>query len=117
MKTPIKCASVGVAVNIVLNLSLVGKMAHGGLALATSHSGACKFCAAPCISRQKAQRGGNIEIKEQGVKDMRCSGGSCCGSVWYTLLYQRGGVYAENFVSRNCCACSMRYIYITACSI
>ena len=43
MKTPIKCASVGVAVNIVLNLSLVGKMAHGGLALATSIAALVNF--------------------------------------------------------------------------
>ncbi len=36
MKTPVICGAVGVAVNIILSLMLVGKMAHGGLALATS---------------------------------------------------------------------------------
>lgn len=36
MKTPMIYAGIGVGVNIVLNLLLVGPMAHGGLALATS---------------------------------------------------------------------------------
>lgn len=36
MKTPVICGVFGAAVNIVLNLILVGSMAHKGLALATS---------------------------------------------------------------------------------
>lgn len=36
MKTPMIFAGISVGVNIVLNLLLVGPMAHGGLALATS---------------------------------------------------------------------------------
>jgi putative peptidoglycan lipid II flippase len=36
MKTPLKLGVVGVAVNITLNLLLIGSMAHEGLALATS---------------------------------------------------------------------------------
>jgi len=43
MKTPIKCAATGVAVNICLNLLLVGRMAHGGLALATSAAALVNF--------------------------------------------------------------------------
>lgn len=38
MKTPIICAGLSVIINIVLNLLLVGSMAHKGLALATSIS-------------------------------------------------------------------------------
>jgi len=36
MKTPIKCAAVGVLVNVIMNLSLIDIMQHRGLALATS---------------------------------------------------------------------------------
>lgn len=43
MKTPIKCAAAGVLVNIILNFLLIGKMAHGGLALATSAAAFVNF--------------------------------------------------------------------------
>jgi putative peptidoglycan lipid II flippase len=36
MKTPVICGAIGAVTNIVLNLLLVGPMAHRGLALATS---------------------------------------------------------------------------------
>lgn len=43
MKTPMLCACVNVILNIVLSLSLVGIMAHNGLALATSIAGVSNF--------------------------------------------------------------------------
>ncbi|MEE8484335.1 MAG: murein biosynthesis integral membrane protein MurJ, partial [Nitrospinota bacterium] len=61
-KTPVKIASYAMALNIALNLLLMGPLQHGGLALATSISSAVNFAALLFFLRKKlgGVDGGNI---------------------------------------------------------
>lgn len=65
MRTPIICAAVGVAVNIGLNIFLVNKMAHGGLALATSAAAFVNFTLLYITMRKKYK---DVEILKSKVK-------------------------------------------------
>ena len=68
MKTPIKCAACGVAVNIGLNMLLIGKMAHGGLALATSAAAFVNFI---MLSAFIARKHGEVELLKSKSKILK----------------------------------------------
>lgn len=68
MKTPIKCAAAGVLVNIILNLLLIGKMAHGGLALATSAAAFVNFI---MLSAFIARKHGEVELLKSKSKILK----------------------------------------------
>ncbi len=61
MKTPVICGVIGVFVNVGLNFALVGRMGHGGLALASSVAAMVNACAMIIMFRKKYSKIGLIE--------------------------------------------------------
>jgi putative peptidoglycan lipid II flippase len=83
-QTPVKMATVSIIVNIILSLSLMGPMKHGGLALATSLSSMLNVFLLLWALRGKIGAIGLKKIIESVLKSVVCSFiMGCC--LWWML--------------------------------
>lgn len=88
MKTPVICGAVGAAANIILNLLLIGPMAHKGLALATSLAAMLNAGLLYFIMRKKYPKirlsTGKVKMLKIILATLIAVGGS---KIFFSLLY------------------------------
>ena len=89
-KTPMINGIIAVVINLVLNLVLIGPMAHGGLALATSISATVTTIMLFVSLRKKIGPIGLFEYLLCFVKTLAAS--LCMGIVVYLIYYKLGAV-------------------------
>lgn len=91
-KTPVRIAAIGVAVNVILSLVLMGPLKHSGLALANSLASAINFFLLAIFLRKKLKRIDAIKI----IKSFLQVGISsiAMGAAGWALL--RGAMWTES---------------------